>query len=83
MSLLSSLAFILGPLWGGGALPWLQVLFALPLVLLVVALALFVDSYKKMLPHSTQPAQQSDQSRQSEEEEGERAPLLEPSQVNA
>ena len=82
MSLLSSVAFILGPLWGGGALPWLQLLFALPLALLVVALALFVDSYKKMLPHSTQPAQQS-QSRHSEEEEGERAPLLEPSQVNA
>jgi hypothetical protein len=33
-----SFAMLLGPLWGSGALPWLSVLFGIPLGLLMMSL---------------------------------------------
>ncbi len=36
MLLFFSLAVLIGPLWGGAALPWKNVLFAVPLLLLTI-----------------------------------------------
>ncbi len=44
----SNIAILLGPLWGGGALPWERVLFAVPVVLLCVGAVLFALSYPRM-----------------------------------
>jgi len=44
----SQLAFILGPLWGSGALHWPTVMLAVPLSLGLLSLALFLLSYRRM-----------------------------------
>ena len=38
----------IGPLWGSGSLPWLNVLFSIPLVLLVLSLVMFLTSFKQL-----------------------------------
>ena len=40
----------IGPLWGSGSLPWLNVLFSIPLVLLVLSLVMFLTSFKQLKP---------------------------------
>ena len=46
----ASFAMFIGPIWGSGSLPWLNVLFSIPLVLLVIASIMFLTSYNKMKP---------------------------------
>lgn len=36
--LMFSLAMLLGPLWGGGSLPWLPALFSVPLALMTIGM---------------------------------------------
>ena len=40
----------IGPLWGSGSLPWLNVLFSIPLALLVLSLVMFLTSFKQLKP---------------------------------
>ena len=40
----------IGPLWGSGSLPWLNVLFSIPLFLLVLSLVMFLTSFKQLKP---------------------------------
>ena len=40
----------IGPLWGSGSLPWLNVLFSIPLLLLVLSLVMFLTSFKQLKP---------------------------------
>ena len=47
---IASFAMFIGPIWGSGSLPWLYVLFSIPLVLLFVSTALFMASFSKMKP---------------------------------
>ena len=46
----ASFAMFIGPIWGSRSLPWLNVLFSIPLVLLVIASIMFLTSYNKMKP---------------------------------
>ena len=46
----ASFAMFIGPIWGSGSLPWLNVLFSIPLLLLVIASIMFLTSYNKMKP---------------------------------
>jgi len=46
---MSSFAMFIGPLWGSGSLPWLNVLFSIPLVLLVLSLVMFLTSFKQLI----------------------------------
>ena len=38
----------IGPLWGSSSIPWLNVLFSIPLVLLVISMVMFFMSYKSL-----------------------------------
>ena len=46
----ASFAMFIGPIWGSGSLPWLNVLFSIPLLLLVIASVMFLTSFNKMKP---------------------------------
>ena len=60
---IASFAMFIGPIWGSGSLPWLNVLFSIPLVLLFVSSALFLASFNKMKPlmEEDQSAENTDQ----------------------
>ena len=51
-SFVARIAMFIGPIWGSGSLPWLNVLFSIPLVLLIVSLVLFLHSFKKLVPRA-------------------------------
>ena len=55
----------MGPNWGSGSLPWLNTLFTLPLVLLVISTLMFLCSFNKMKP--TEENQSEDISNQRRE----------------
>ena len=48
----SNCAMFIGPLWGSGSIPWLNVLFSIPLVLLVISLVMFLTSFKQLKPRT-------------------------------
>ena len=50
----SNIAMFIGPIWGSGSLPWLNVLFSIPLILLIVSTIMFFMSYKKLKPNQDQ-----------------------------
>ena len=53
---IGNIAMFLGPIWGSGSEPWLNVLFAVPLVLLVLSFIMFCASFKKLVPRSNHPS---------------------------
>ena len=57
---LGCIAMFIGPIWGSGSEPWLSLLFSVPLVLLVMSLFMFINSYKDLLPKRNQ-SETSDQ----------------------
>ena len=48
----------IGPLWGSSSIPWLNVLFSIPLVLLVISMVMFVMSYKSLKENSEEAEEQ-------------------------
>merc|ERR1711971_1024220 len=57
----SNCAMFIGPIWGSGTLPWLNVLFSIPLVLLVISSVLFLISFKQLKPRTSDNREEIEQ----------------------
>ena len=62
----------IGPIWGSGSIPWLNVLFSIPLLLIILSLVMFITSFKQLKPISSDTnedtAQQSDTNENTEQQ---------------
>ena len=58
---LSNLAMFIGPIWGSGSMPWLNVLFSIPLLLLILSLGMFIISFKQLKPITSDTNEDTEQ----------------------
>lgn len=72
----SNIALLLGPLWGSGALPYLNTLFILPLALLIVAAIMFAHSYRSLFVRPIVATSPDNNQSEGEEIPSERTPLI-------